>query len=113
MSKLSERQRLILTIVVSTLLTGGLVALILKDRAEIDTVRQEIASLDQRIRAADVEIRKTKSREDKVLVFRAVESRELAVLPTKQKIASFHRNLSTFLASAGLDFQELPESKSQ
>ncbi len=111
MSKLSERQRLILTIAVGVLLTGGLVALILKDRGEIKTVRDEIASLDQRIRAADVEIKKTRDRENRVLVFRAVENRELAVLPTRQKIASFHRNLSTFLASAGLRFQELPESE--
>ena len=110
MSKLSERQRLILTIAVTVLITGGLLALIFKDRSEIEATNDEIATLDSRIRAAEVEIRKTKDREDKVLVYRAVEERELAVLPTKQEIANFHRDLSLYLAQAGLRFQELPES---
>ena len=110
MSKLSERQRLVLTIAVTVLLTGGLLALIIKDRSEIDTTNDEIAGLDARIKVAEVEIAKTKNREDNVLVYRAVEERELAVLPTKQAIANFHRDLSTFLAQAGLTFQELPES---
>jgi len=109
-SKLSERQRLVITIIVTVLLTGGLLALIVKDRSEIDTTNDEIASLDARIQVAEVEIAKTKTREDNVLVYRAVEERELAVLPTKQAIANFHRDLSTFLAQAGLTFQELPES---
>jgi len=109
-SKLSERQRLILTIAVTVLMTGGLLALILKDRNEIEATNDEIATLDSRVRAAEVEIRKTKDREDKVLVYRAVEERELAVLPTKQEIANFHRDLSLYLAQAGLRFQELPES---
>jgi hypothetical protein len=109
-SKLSERQRLIVTIAVTVLITGGLLALILNDRGEIDLLEDEIASLDSRIRAADLEIRKTRAREDRVLVFRAVEERELAVLPTQQRIAAFHRNLSTFLASSSLYFVELPES---
>ncbi len=113
MSRLSERQRLFVTIGASVLLTGGLLGLILKDRTEIDGVREEISSLDQRIRAADIEIRRTREREEVVLVDRAVENRELAVLPTRQKIAGFHRNLSTFLATAGLHFQELPESQAQ
>lgn len=113
MSKLSERQRLIVTIAVSVVLTGGLLGLILKDRSEIEKVEQEIASLDQRIRAADQEIRRTKEREDKVLVFRAVESRELAILPRTQMIATFHNDLSTFLSEANLRFHELPESTPQ
>ncbi len=113
MSKLSERQRLMVTIAVSVLLTGGLLGLILKDRSEIDRVREEISSLDQRIRGADQEILKTKDREDKVLVFRAVENRELAILPRTQMIATFHNDLSTFLAEANLRFYDLPESKPQ
>jgi len=109
-SKLSERQRLILTIAVTVLITGGLLALIFKDRSEIEATNDEIATLDTRIQMAEVEIRKTKSREDKVLVYRAVEERELAVLPTKQEIANFHRDLSLYLAQAGLTFMDLPES---
>lgn len=110
MSKLSERQRLILTIAVTVLITGGLLALIFKDRSEIEATNDEISTLDSRIQAAEVEIRKTKSREDKVLVYRAVEERELAVLPTRQEIANFHRDLSLYLAQAGLTFMDLPES---
>ncbi|MDJ0973609.1 MAG: hypothetical protein QNJ98_04050 [Planctomycetota bacterium] len=110
MRKLSEKQLLILTIAVSVLLTGGLVALILGDKNEIEGIEGEISAIEQQIQVCDVEIAKTKNREDKVLVFRAVESRELAILPTAQKIADFLRNLSTFFAAAGIDFSQAPES---
>ncbi len=111
MAKLSEKKRLLLTIAVSAALTGGLVALILSDRGEIEGLQGEIGELDERIAAADVEIRKTREREDRVVVFRAVEARELAVLPSEQQIANFYRNLSKFFVAAGLKFRELPESQ--
>ena len=81
MAKLTEKKRLLLTIGVAVALTGGLTALIFSDRSEIETLQSDIEELDTRIAAADVEIRKTREREDKVVVFRAVEARELAVLP--------------------------------
>jgi Tfp pilus assembly protein PilO len=108
---LSERQRLWVTIGVAVLLVGGLTALIMMDRDEIEVLDGEIAGLDQRIRAADIEIARIPQREDDVLVYRAVEPLELAVLPTEQRIADFHQNLSTFMARAGLAFEELPESR--
>jgi hypothetical protein len=108
--KLTEKKRLLLTIGVAVALTGGLTALIFSDRSEIETLQSDIEELDTRIAAADVEIRKTREREDKVVVFRAVEARELAVLPDQQKIADFYRNLGKFFAAAGLKFRELPES---
>lgn len=111
MAKYSEKKRLLLTIGVSVALTGGLVALILSDRGEIDSLNDEIAGLDTRISSADVEIKKTRDREDKVVVFRAIEARELAVLPSEQQIANFYRNLSKFFVAAGLTFRELPESQ--
>ena len=40
MRKLSEKQLLILTIAVSVLLTGGLVALILGDKGEIEGIQE-------------------------------------------------------------------------
>ena len=112
MSKLTEKKRLLLTIGVTVALTGGLVALIFNDRGEIATMSGEIEELDGRIASADVEIRRTHDREDKVVVFRAVEARELAVLPDQQKIAEFYRNLSKFFVAADLKFRELPESHS-
>lgn len=112
MAKLTEKKRLLFTIGVSVLLTGGLVALILSDRGEIEALQGEIEELDVRIGAADVEIKKTRDREDRVVVFRAVEPRELAVLPDQQQIANFYRNLSKFFVAAGLRFRELPESQS-
>ena len=111
MSKLTERQRLVLTIAVSVVLTGALVALVFSDRNEIKEIEEEIVLIEQRIQAADVEIKRIPQREDSVLVFRAVEDRELAILPTQQKIADFHRNLSTFLMQARIGFKELPESQ--
>lgn len=110
MSKLSEKQLLILTIAVSVLFSGGLVALVLSDRGEIEQIESEIETIDQRIAAADVEIRKIPRREEEVLIFRAVEEDELEILPSKQHIADFQRNLSTFFQQAGLRFRELPES---
>ncbi len=110
MSKLSEKQLMVLTIGVTVLLTGGLVALVLNDRSEIDALEEEIATIETHIEAANVEIRKTKKREEKVLVFRAVEEREVAVLPSVQKISDFHRNISTFFTSSGMSFLEAPES---
>lgn len=110
MKKLTERQRLITTILTSVALSGGLMAFVYTDRAEIDEINAEIEGLDSRISAAAIEEAKIPDREEKVLVFRAVEDRELAILPTEQKIADFQRGLSTNLAAAGLRFTELPES---
>jgi hypothetical protein len=108
--KMNERQRMIATVAVTALLAGGMIALVVMDRGEIQTQTEEIERLDERIRTADIEIRKTREREDQVIVYRDVENRELAVLPTKQKIADFHSNLSLFLSSAGVKFLDLPES---
>lgn len=110
MAKLSEKQRLWLTIGASVALTGGITALVFNDRTQIRETEEEIASLEQRIELADVEIRKTKDREDEVIVFREVQDRELSILPTKQRIADFHSNLTTFLTQAGARFTKLPEN---
>lgn len=110
MSNMSEKQLLILTIGVAVLLTGGLLFLVYQDREEVESVETEISALESRLQAAEIEVRKIPKREDKVLQFRAVEPRELAVLPTEQHIAEFHRQLSGFLSTAGMKFQELPES---
>lgn len=111
MSKLSEKKRLLLTIAVSVVFTGGLLALILSDRGEIEALEAEVEEFDQRITAADLEIERTPEREERVVVFRAVEERELAVLPSEQKIAEFYQGLSKFFVAAGLRFRELPESQ--
>ena len=110
MSNMSEKHLLILTIGVAVVLTGGLLFLVYQDREEVESVENEIAALESRLQAAEIEVRKIPKREDKVLQFRAVEPRELAVLPTEQHIAEFHRQLSGFLSTAGMRFQELPES---
>ncbi|MCC7136946.1 MAG: hypothetical protein IT460_00790 [Planctomycetes bacterium] len=110
MAKLSERQRLWLTIGASVALSGGVVAMTLMDRKEIERTEEEIAALDVRIASADAEIAKTKDREDEVIVFRAVKDRELEILPRHQEIAEFHANLTTFLTQAGARFTKLPEN---
>lgn len=113
MSNLSERQRLVLTIAVSVVLTGVLLFLVFSDRTEIQENEEEISALDVRLQAAEIERRKIPGREKEVLVYRAVEKSELAVLPSEQRIADFHRNLSTFLSAADMRFQELPESSAE
>lgn len=109
-SKFTEKQLLAITIGTAVLITGVLGALIMNDRGEIEKIEGEITTLEAQIRACDVEIRKTPQREEDVLVFRAVEKREVAVLPSKQKIADFLRNLSQFFDRAGVRFQNAPES---
>jgi hypothetical protein len=109
-AKLSERQRLWLTIGASVLAAGGVTALTFSDRAKVREAEDEIATLDQRIAAADVEIRQTKDREDKVIVFRHVQGRELEILPQRQQIADFHATLTTFLEQAGASFSKIPEN---
>lgn len=113
MSNLSERQLLILTISVAAVLTGGLLYFVFSDRSEIDGVNEEITALDTRMQVAEVERRKIPARENKLLQYRALEQAELAILPTEQRIADFHRNLSTFLTGADVDFQELPKSSAE
>ena len=110
MAKLSERQRLWLTIGASVLLTGGITALVFVDRKEIEETNTSIEELEGRIQAADVEIKKTREREDRVIVFREVSNRELAILPQKQQVADFHANLTSFLTVAGARFTKLPDS---
>lgn len=110
MAKLNEKGRLWLTIGASVLATGGMTTLVFADRSEIKTAEEEIASLDGRIDAADIEIRKTKDREDEVIVFREVQNRELEILPKQQEIANFHLNLTTFLTNAGARFTKMPEN---
>jgi hypothetical protein len=111
MAKLSEKKRLLLTIATSVALTGGLVALILGDRGEIESLESEIEGLDTRIQAASVEIEKTTGREDKLVVFRAVEAKELSILPSQQRIDEFYQGISRIFVSANLKFRELPESQ--
>ena len=110
MAKLNERQRLWLTIGASVLLTGGITALVFMDRKEIEEIQAEVEALDGRIASADVEIRRTKDREDEVIVFRAVRDRELEILPRHQEIADFHANLTMFLTQAGARFTKLPDN---
>ena len=110
MAKLSERQRLWLTIGASLLATGGVTFLVLSDREKIRVAEEEIAELEQRIEASNVEIRQTKDREDKVIVFRHVQARELQILPQRQQIADFHSSLTTFLQQAGASFSKIPEN---
>ncbi len=110
MAKITERGRLWLTIGASVLVAGGITALVFSDRADIKATEEEIASLDERIEMADVEIRKTKDREDEVIVFREVQNRELEILPKQQEIANFHANLTVFLTNAGARFTKMPEN---
>jgi hypothetical protein len=109
-AKLSERQRLWLTIGASVLATGGVTFLVFSDREKIRVAEDEIVQLEERIEAANVEIRQTKDREDKVIVFRHVQARELQILPQRQQIADFHSSLTTFLQQAGASFSKIPEN---
>ena len=110
MAQLSERQRLWVTIGASVLLSGGITALVFMDRQEIQDTDGEIQALEEQISAADVEIKKTKDREDKVIVFREVAPRELEILPQRQQIADFHANLTMFLTQAGAKLTKIPEN---
>jgi hypothetical protein len=107
---MSEKKRLWLTIGASVAVAGGVTVLVFLDRKEIEETETNIAALDQKIESAEVEIRKTKDREDKVIVFRAVAPRELGILPQKQQIADFHAGLATALSQTGARLTKIPES---
>lgn len=110
MATLSEKQRLLLTIGAAVVVTGGITAMVFADRGEIEDTEAEIAVLDERIQSADAEIRKTRDREDDVIVFRGVRDRELEILPRHQEIAEFQANLTAFFSQAGARFVKLPEN---
>jgi hypothetical protein len=108
--KLSERQRVGVTIGASVLLAGGITALVFLDRKDIEDTEANIARLDQKIQAAEVEIRKTKEREDKVIVYREVAPRELGILPQKQQIADYFASLASALSQTGVRLTKVPDS---
>jgi hypothetical protein len=108
--KISERQLLWLTIGTSVLVAGGVTGLVFTDRSAIRDAEEEAVGLEEKIRAADSEISKTRERENQVVVFREVAPRELEILPQRQQIADFHQNLSRVLVQSGASFSKLPES---
>lgn len=110
MAKMSDRKRLFLVVGACVLVAGGLGALAYADRQEVETIETEIQGLDADIARANAEIAKIRKREDDLIVFRAVEEKELDILPKEQEIADFQASLSGYLSSSGARFKKIPDN---
>ena len=110
MAKMSDRKRLFLLVGACALVAGGMGALAYADREDVKTIEAEIEGIDVRIVQANAEIAKIRPAEDELIVFRAVEERELAILPKEQEIADFQSKLTAFLQQSGARFVKIPAS---
>jgi len=106
-SRLSEKQLLILTIGITVLLAGGLGFLIWSDFKAIEEEEQRIAQLQQQIQSADQEIAQIPQREYRVIANREISDKEVAFLPEESEIETFWEVLERFAEEAGVRISEI------
>ena len=111
MSKLNEKQLLLLTIGVTVVLLGGLGWLIWSDLQEVEEEEQKIAALHSQIAAAEKEIAKIPEREAQVIADREIADREVTFLPSEDDIESFWEVLERFADESGVLINEIAPSK--
>jgi hypothetical protein len=105
--RLTERQLTILTIVVAMLISGVFGFLVYRDFGAIDKKEQEMAAVNGRIRAAEVEIQKIGARELDVIVNREVVKRDSAILPDESEINQFINLIGDFETRSGVLITEI------
>ena len=113
MSKLSEKQLLLLTIGITVLLTGGLGFLIWSDFQAIDEERDRISGLEQQIQKANNEIQLIPQREYRVIANREIADREVAFLPSSDEIETFWEVLERFAEESGVRISEISSNSSR
>ncbi|MHC4952690.1 MAG: type 4a pilus biogenesis protein PilO [Planctomycetota bacterium] len=111
MSRLNEKQLLLLTIGVTVLILGGLGWLIWSDLQAVEEEEDKIDQLKQRIAAAETEIATIPEREARVIADREIADREVAFLPSEEDIESFWDVLERFADESGVRISEISPSR--
>jgi len=101
-SRLSEKQLLILTIGITVLLCGGLGWLIYSDLQAIEDEEATISELESQIAAAEVEIAKIDGREHRVIANREMANKEVEFLPAQDDIETFWEVLEKYAEESGI-----------
>lgn len=113
MTRLTEKQLLLLTIGITVLISGGLGLLIWSDFRTIDEEKGKKADLDRQIEAAEREIALRPDREYRVIANREISDREVAFLPEEEEIETFWEVLERFAQDAGVRISEIAPSSIQ
>lgn len=107
MSRLSEKQLLILTVGVAVLLAAGLGFLIWRDFKAVGDEERRIEELKAQIQTADQEIAQIPAREYRVIANREIAEKEVAFLPEDSEIETFWDVLERFAAESGVSISEI------
>jgi Tfp pilus assembly protein PilO len=110
-SRLTEKQLLIITIAISVLLTGGLGFLIWSDLQAIEEEEGRIGDLQTQIQAAEGEIAQIPQREHRVIANREISEREVAFLPEASEIENFWNVLWRYAEESGVKISEITPNR--
>lgn len=113
MTRLTEKQLLLLTIGITVLIAGGLGFLIWSDLRTIEEEKAKKADLDRQIEAAEKEIALRPDREYRVIANREISDREVAFLPEEEEIENFWEVLEGFADDSGVVISEIAPSSIQ
>ncbi|HLF92707.1 MAG TPA: type 4a pilus biogenesis protein PilO [Planctomycetota bacterium] len=113
MTRLTEKQLLLLTIGITVLISGGLGFLIWSDFRTIEEEKARKADLDRQIEAAEKEIAVRPDREYRVIANREISDKEVAFLPEEEEIETFWEVLERFGQDAGVRITEIAPSSIQ
>lgn len=111
MSRLTEKQLLIITIAISVLLTGGLGFLIWSDLQSIKEEEGRIDDLQTQIQASEGEIALIPQREHRVIANREISDREVAFLPEASEIENFWNVLWRYAEESGVKISEITPNR--
>jgi hypothetical protein len=106
-SRLSEKQLLILTIGVAFLFCGGLGFMIWKDLQAIDEEKASIDDFSAKIAAAQKQIDQIPTREYRAIANREISEREVAFLPAETEIETFWEVLERFAEESGVKISKI------
>lgn len=113
MTRLTEKQLLLLTIGITVLIAGGLGFLIWSDLRTIEELKAKKVDLDRQIDGAEKEIALRPDREYRVIANREISDREVAFLPEEEEIETFWEVLEGFADDSGVVISEIAPSTIQ
>jgi Tfp pilus assembly protein PilO len=112
-TRLTEKQLLLLTIGITVLIAGGLGFLIWSDLRTIEEEKAKKADLDRQIEAAEKEIALRPDREYRVIANREISDKEVAFLPEEEEIETFWEVIEGFAQDSGVRISEIAPSSIQ